>query len=169
MQDAEQGGRLKTREDFAVTGAAGGTHAAKRYVVLFVCLGNACRSPMAEAIARSDTWDVIEPMSAGIMPLGFVVEETIETLLENGHLTDGLKSKWLNKVMWDSADMVINMTGRPTELAFRGFSDLTKVEEWRVSDPYGEDHAVYQRIYGEIQERVAQLAERLRGRRAPGS
>ena len=50
-----------------------------KFVVLFVCLGNACRSPMAEAIARSDTWDVIEPMSAGIMPLGFVVKETIDT------------------------------------------------------------------------------------------
>ena len=140
-----------------------------KFVVLFVCLGNACRSPMAEAIARSDAWDVIEPTSAGIVPLGFVVRETIDTLSAGGFLAEGLKSKALNKALWDAADVVINMTGQPVDVAFRRFSDLDKVEEWRVRDPYGEDRAVYQKICAEIQERVAELAERLRGRRAPAS
>ena len=38
----------------------------KKTHVLFVCFGNACRSIMAEAIARSDDGDVIEPASAGL-------------------------------------------------------------------------------------------------------
>lgn len=138
----------------------------RRFVVLFVCLGNACRSPMAEAIARSEAWDVIEPLSAGIAPLGFVAEETIETLAGNSFSVEGLESKALNAGLWDSADVVINMTGRPTDAAFRWFPDLGKVEEWRVSDPYGEDRAVYQKVCSEIQGRVGELAERLRGRQA---
>ena len=33
--------------------------------VLFVCIGNACRSPMAEAIARQDADELLEVQSAG--------------------------------------------------------------------------------------------------------
>lgn len=98
--------------------------------------------------------------------MGFVAKETIETLLGNSFSVEGLESKPLKTSLWDSADVVINMTGRPADIAFRWFPDLDKVEEWRVSDPYGEDRAVYQEICGEIQQRVEALAERLRGRQA---
>jgi protein-tyrosine-phosphatase len=118
---------------------------------------------MAEAIARSEAWDVIEPMSAGIAPLGFVAKETIATLVENDFSVDGLESKALTTTLWDAAQVVVNMTGRPAETAFRGFPDLGKVEEWKVDDPYGEDRAAYRRICVEIEQRVGKLAERLRG------
>ena len=49
--------------------------------VLFICIGNACRSPMAEAIARRDAADVIEAASAGVAPLGFVAQQTGLTLV----------------------------------------------------------------------------------------
>ena len=53
---------------------------AKKLRVLFVCLGNACRSPMAEAIASHDASDVLEASSAGLYPLGEIPDETQETL-----------------------------------------------------------------------------------------
>ena len=68
--------------------------------------------------------------------------------------------------LWDDADVIINMTGRPTDIVFSWFPDRGKVEEWKVDDPYGEDRAFYQKICGEIQARVGELAERLRGRQA---
>jgi hypothetical protein len=37
------------------------------------------------------------------------------------------------------------------------------VEDWDVQDPYGTDPVLYQTIYEDIQRRVSQLAERLRG------
>jgi protein-tyrosine-phosphatase len=121
---------------------------------------------MAEAIARSEAWDVIDPKSAGIAPLGFVVKETIETLEENDFSVDGLESKALTRTLWDEAEVVVNMTGRPADIAFRGFPDLGKVEEWKVDDPYGEDRGAYRKTCVEIEQRVGKLAERLRGRQA---
>ena len=126
---------------------------------MFVCIGNACRSPMAEAIARRDAADVIEAASAGLAPLGFVAEPTKRTLTENGYSNDTLKSKPILREAWDAADLVINMSGRPKG---RVFPDFGKVEDWDVEDPYGEDPKVYQRIFEEIRSRVSALAERLR-------
>jgi protein-tyrosine-phosphatase len=127
--------------------------------VLFICLGNACRSPMAEAIARRSAADVIEASSAGLAPLGLVVAMTRETLEQNGFSADGLFSKPVTPELWEAAELVINMSGRPRETAF---PDWEKVDDWDVEDPYGADPAVYQRIFEEIEERVGQLAERLR-------
>ena len=58
---------------------APGTSRSHRVRVLFVCVGNACRSPMAEAIARYDAADVMEPSSAGLSPLGYLAELTKQT------------------------------------------------------------------------------------------
>ena len=127
--------------------------------VLFVCLGNACRSPIAESIARRDAGDVIEACSAGLSPLGFVPALTTETLKANGYSIESLNSTPITPAVWDAADMVINMSGVPKE---RAFMDCEKVEDWDVQDPYGTDPILYQTIYEDIQRRVVQLAERLR-------
>jgi protein-tyrosine-phosphatase len=131
-------------------------------VVLFVCLGNACRSPMAEAIARRDAADVISPSSAGIAALGFVVEDTKRTLEANGYSAEGLHSKPVDAELWNSADLVINMTGRPRNYAFHALTDHDKVEDWQVDDPYGADSAFYQKICEDLQGRIRALADRLR-------
>ena len=132
-----------------------------RAKVLFVCIGNSCRSPMAEAIARRDAAEEMEPMSAGVAPLGFVAEMTIHTILTNGYPAEGLESKPILRETWEVADIVINMSGRPRELAF---PEHAKVEDWDIADPYGDDAEIYQRTFEKIQRRVALLAERLRGK-----
>jgi arsenate reductase (thioredoxin) len=132
----------------------------RRKKVLFICMGNACRSPMAESIARRDGADVIEASSAGLRPLGFVPVLTMQTLAANGYSIESLDSTPIARDMWDAADMVINMSGVPKE---RAFMDYGKVEDWDVQDPYGSDPVLYQTIYEDIQRRVARLAERLRG------
>jgi protein-tyrosine-phosphatase len=133
----------------------------RRAKVLFVCIGNSCRSPMAEAIARQDALEHIDASSAGLAPLGFVAEMTTQTLLKNGYAADGLTSKPISPDAWESADIVINMSGRAREFAFRNFPGYTKVEDWEIEDPYG-DATKYQGTYESIQRRVAELARRLR-------
>jgi arsenate reductase len=134
---------------------------AKRAKVLFVCLGNSCRSPMAEAIAWKDASQEIEASSAGLAPLGFVAEMTKQTLINNGYGVAGLASKPIALDAWESADIVVNMSGRASEFAFRNFRKHAKVEDWEIEDPYG-DATKYQSTYESVQRRVADLARRLR-------
>jgi protein-tyrosine-phosphatase len=116
---------------------------------------------MAEAIAWRDASDEIEASSAGLAPLGFVAEMTTQTLLKNGYAAKGLASKHISPEAWESADIVINMSGRAREFAFRNFRGHAKVEDWEIEDPYG-DQEKYQGTYEEIQRRVLELAQRLR-------
>jgi arsenate reductase (thioredoxin) len=140
--------------------------ATKKARVLFVCIGNACRSPMAEAVARREAGDVIEPVSAGLYPLGRIAEPTVEALVANGYSVEGLSSKSISRESVREADLIVNLTGAPIDNLFLSArSDLRhgqQLENWGVSDPYGEDSATYQRILEEIALRVRQLAGRLR-------
>jgi arsenate reductase len=127
--------------------------------VLFVCVGNACRSPMGEAIARKEASDVIEPSSAGLYAMGMIPEMTQTTLERNGYSANGLQSKGLREIEAEDVDLVINLSGYERAQALEKFG---QVENWEVSDPYGADEATYQRILEEIRGRVRELARRLR-------
>jgi arsenate reductase (thioredoxin) len=133
-----------------------------RTSVLFVCVGNACRSPIAEAIARYDAADVIHPSSAGLNPLGSVPEMTKQALVRNGYSANDLTSDPLTHDACDAADIIINMTGSPWG---EDFSAHAKVEDWIVEDPYGADSDTYQRVLESIKRRVNQLAVGLREKR----
>ena len=50
--------------------------------VLFVCIGNSCRSPMAEAIANHRFPDLLEASSAGVAPAPIVQPLTYQCLAE---------------------------------------------------------------------------------------
>jgi protein-tyrosine-phosphatase len=117
---------------------------------------------MAEAIARYDAADVIEPFSAGLSPLGHIADLTKETLMKNGYSSTGLTCDALTGESADAADIIINMTGRPREETFR---EQEKVEDWMVQDPYGADTNTYQRVFEGLKRRVNQLAEGLREER----
>jgi arsenate reductase (thioredoxin) len=131
--------------------------------VLFVCVGNSCRSPIAEAVARHTASDVITASSAGISPFGRIQELTRRVLLERGIRTDGQFSKSLHDdSLLQPADLIINMTGIPGSSLFAGY----RYEDWDVEDPFGEDMETYRRICDDIEARVADLAARLRTRGA---
>ncbi len=121
---------------------------------------------MAEAIAHRDAADVIEASSAGLTPLGRVESMTKQTLANNGFPWEKLTSKPVLVSTLEAADIVINMSGLPGELAFKGSA---KVEDWCVQDPYGADAELYQRIFEDIERRVAELAERLRNSKSNGT
>ena len=132
---------------------------AKPLNVLFVCIGNSCRSPIAEAIARHKASDVINASSAGISPLGRIQDSTRKVLLERGISVDGQFSKSLHDdTLLQPADLIINMSGYPGE----SFFAKCKFEDWDVEDPYGEDMETYRRICDDIEARVADLAARIR-------
>jgi len=129
--------------------------------VLFVCIGNACRSPMGEAIARKEANDVIEASSAGFYPMGMIPEMTQAALERNGYSPQGLRSKGLRESVSAEIDLVVNLSGYARAQSLEKF---VQVEDWEVSDPYGADEATYQRILEEIRGRVRELAQRLRAK-----
>ena len=131
----------------------------RKVSVLFICIGNSCRSIMAEGIAQLEAQDLLEPASAGLAPLGSIADMTLKTLEKNGYYVRGLSSKRLTPEAWQAADLVINMSGYPCQTAF---PDCSKVEDWRVADPYGADPDVYQKIFEEIQSKMWELISRLR-------
>jgi TonB family protein len=118
---------------------------------------------MAEAIALRDAADTIEPFSGGLAPIGYVAEMTNQTLMRNGYWVEGLDSKGILPEIWNQADRVINMSGRPRELAF---PDYSKVEDWEIEDPFGKDPEIYQRTFEKIWQRVQLLTMRIQ---FPGS
>jgi arsenate reductase len=125
--------------------------------LLFICLGNSCRSIMAEALARHFHGDVLEPASAGLSPLGEVVRETLKVLAEMGVATTGLRSKGLEEVDLAGCRLIVNLTDYPLEphlpAAFQG-----KVLNRAVLDPYGGGLEDYRRS----REAVRQLLEEVR-------
>jgi arsenate reductase len=137
---------------------------AARTKVLFLCIGNACRSQMAEAIAKHHAADVIEPSSAGLVPFGEIPSTTVSVLEEIGISAEGQSSKPLRSEDLAAADIVINMTGRPGNLVFT--DALQNIEDWDVGDPYGFNLPVYRAIRDEIETRVEDLARRLREKAA---
>ena len=127
--------------------------------VLFVCLGNSCRSPMAEAIARQYAPDLWEVTSGGLTPLGYIASLTKETIEKNSFSAEGLASKPILHSHWQAVDLVINMSGFEKH---RVFEDSDKVEDWPVEDPFGAEPAVYQSTFDDIRTRIEDLVARLR-------
>lgn len=113
---------------------------------------------MAEALSRHLAADVIDASSAGISPFGRIVDTTRRILLERGVSLGDQFSKGLRDVSPESATLVVNMTGIPGVALF----PRSRVMDWDIEDPYGEDMAVYRRICDEIEERVIELATSLR-------
>jgi arsenate reductase len=104
--------------------------------VLFICLGNSCRSIMAEAIARHRCGDRWEAASAGLSPLGLVAPETLMVLAEMGVSPAGLHSKGLGEFDLTEFHLLVNLADHA--LKGRIPSDGTmRVLQRPVPDPYG--------------------------------
>ncbi|HEX5423958.1 MAG TPA: hypothetical protein VFW94_10440 [Candidatus Acidoferrales bacterium] len=134
--------------------------------VLFVCMGNCVRSQMAEAIARHIASDVIAAESAGVQPLGFIDPTAKKVLESRGISIDGQFSKGLHSHKLSKPDLIVNMSGLPGKSLFH---HEQLFEDWRVSDPFGDDVETHARVCDDIHSRIHGLAERLRASSAAGA
>jgi arsenate reductase len=78
--------------------------------VLFVCLGNSCRSQMAEAFARIHGGDVLEAHSAGIAPAARVSRVTRQVMGERSIDLDGQRPKAMDQYDLNSFDLIVNLS-----------------------------------------------------------
>lgn len=132
--------------------------------VLFLCLGNAVRSQMAEAIARQTAADVGVYASAGLTALGAIAPLTQRVLAERGFSSEGQHSKQLTEAARGAADIVVNMSGESRPRALSGCR--AKIEDWDVIDPYGAEIEEYRKTCDAIELRIVEFTARLRAQRA---
>ncbi len=123
--------------------------------VLFICLGNSCRSIMAEALARHDCAGLFLAASAGLNPLGFVAPETMAVLAEIGTPTAGLRSKGLEEIDLAACRLLVNLSDY--SMASRIPAALRdRLLHRSVLDPYGCGLEVYRQAREAIRQLLSQ-------------
>ena len=135
--------------------------ATQKSKVLFICIGNMCRSPMAEGFARETGGDVVEAWSAGVHPTGVVSEDAILMMEEHGVDLTAQRSNGLDEVPLDEMDLVVSMTGIPAAELFPA-EFQGRLIDWDVDDPIGRPLSVFRRVRDEIEEKVKDLLEDIR-------
>lgn len=123
--------------------------------VLFVCVGNSCRSQMAEAIAKRRGEGKVETWSAGSSPLGWIAPFTYTVMEEKGFSLQGQWSKRLKDVPAAEMDVVVTMgfeVSCPLPSNFKG-----RRVEWQIPDPFGAGVDVYRDSRDLIEDAVREL------------
>lgn len=111
---------------------------------------------MAESIARVLGGTEVEIRSAGISPLGWVSEQTIDALRTLGYPAEGLASKGLDAVDFEDVDIILSLLGdRGLDYLPRGTG--ARREAWDIADPFGEDDEVYLEVARELERRIRAL------------
>ena len=124
--------------------------------VLFVCIGNSCRSQMAEGFARAYGSDSIDAQSAGLSPAMIIAPLTKQVLGEKNVRIDDHFPKGLEMVARRPFDLIVNMSG--AKLAIPG----ARVLDWPVQDPIGQKEEVYRSVAAQIEGLVMRLILDLR-------
>ncbi len=111
---------------------------------------------MAEAITRALGGERVDASSAGLNPLGWIADQTIQTLEARGIATDGLFSKGLCDIHVDDIDIVVSLLGQ------RGLDHIPAGiggdrQAWDIPDPYGEDDDFYFEVARQLDHRIRGL------------
>jgi protein-tyrosine-phosphatase len=123
--------------------------------ILFVCIGNSCRSQMAEAWANHYGKGRVQAFSAGSHPFGSIVEDTYTVMSEKGISLDGHCSKGLRDVAAAEMDVVVGMGCEiecPVPVGFKG-----RVVGWEIPDPYGRGTESFRNVRDMIERQVLAL------------
>lgn len=131
------------------------------YRLLFVCTGNACRSPMAEGFARHYGMGRIEVSSAGIAPAE-LNRRAVQVMSEVNIDITHHQSKRLEDVSIQEMDLVVTLCDYAKVKSPVGPSTQHRLH-WSIEDPshmWGPNWLVlrvYRRVRDELDERVRKL------------
>ncbi|HSS44430.1 MAG TPA: arsenate reductase ArsC [Thermoanaerobaculia bacterium] len=136
-----------------------------KQTILFLCTGNSARSQMAEALARLDHGDLLDPVSAGSYPTGWVHQYAIEAMNALGVSMDGTRSKPVEEFRDTPFDIVVTVCEAAAQDC-PTWPNAKRVDHWPIEDPsFGDPETRYARFLttrDELRGRIQALAEELR-------
>jgi len=107
---------------------------ASRKKVLFLCTGNAARSQMAEALARLDHGDALDPVSAGSRPAFGVHSLAVDVMAELGSDIAGARSKSADEFRDQAFDAVVTVCDSAA-VDCPTWPNAKRIEHWSIEDP----------------------------------
>lgn len=141
--------------------------------ILFVCTGNTCRSPMAEAMFRVKAGEKLEIRSAGMAAFdGQQASEYARQVLTQRGINHDHRAQRLNDALINWADLVLTMTkGHKSAIAQIFPNAMQKVYTLKeyagsggsadIADPFGGPLEEYQKCAAEIDDALEKLYEKL--------
>jgi protein-tyrosine-phosphatase len=157
----------------------------KTYSVLFVCLGNTCRSPLAEVILKSDLRRAVlkkvnvSSAGTGAFEGARASSGSSITARQMGLSLAGFRSKPLTRLRVRRADLILTMTeSQKLEVRERWPEDADKVftlseysgsGEGDVRDPVGGPLTSYYRTGDRLRAEIKRIVPRIRKAAKPRS
>ena len=127
----------------------------KTKTIVFLCVGNASRSQMAEALARNYCPSPkLKFISAGTRPAGEIDPKTLQVLKEEGITWHGKPKALSDK---ETVDVVVTMGCGVEYPVVVG----AKVIVWDIPDPKGKDIEEYRRVLKIIKPKILELLEEM--------
>lgn len=109
--------------------------------VLFLCIGNSCRSQMAEGLLRHLAGDRFDAHSAGIVE-SHLRPETVEAMREIGIDISLQRSKRADMYAGQAFDLVVTTCDEAKEVCPL-FPGATRMLHWSIPDPVGLGREAY--------------------------
>lgn len=135
--------------------------------IVFVCTGNTCRSPMAQALAIQQAQK--QGLDCNIISAGLAAyrdagasENAVEAMREIGVDISGHRSQPLTPSIIRQADMIVPMTDQHRQLLTAMGVPAEKLRSiGEIPDPYGGDLDVYRQCRDTLQQAVTALLSQL--------
>ncbi len=140
---------------------------ASRKKIIFVCVGNSCRSQMAEGFAKHYAHERqldLEIHSAGTQPAGYVHADAIAVMREKGLDISHQRSKSVAAFDLRDFDYVIAMGCLGYDICPADFYGVS--EDWGIPDPIGRGLEFYRTVRDMIEEKVLALFSAIEGERS---
>jgi len=133
---------------------------------MFLCIGNSCRSQMAEGLARELGRNILEPYSAGLLAAG-VHPRAIDVMNEIGIDISKQKSKVIDEVQIMTMDMVVTLCSGAEEACPVTPPKIQRLQ-WPIKDPVAtigsgaEVMKDFRRARDEIKGKIEDLINRIK-------